>query len=37
MARLYPLEYQWLLDNRENKITFNESYYKEKLKELENL
>ncbi len=34
MARLCPLEYQWLLDNRQNKITFNEVYYREKLKAL---
>lgn len=34
IMKLYPLEYQWLLDNREQKITFNESYFQEKLKEL---
>ena len=35
MTMMFPLEYQWLLDNREQKIIFNEVYYKNKLKELE--
>ena len=34
MEEMFPMEYQWLLDNREQKITFNEVYYKKKLKEL---
>lgn len=35
MQRWYGIEYQILLDERNKKITFNEVFYKEKLKELE--